>query len=213
MHRPDRIRVKFTATGPGTDLSHRTWELADEIVANRYWSGAEAEIGRHFSARLLWSDEGLHVRFAANCGEPVVLGERPDLAQKTMNLWDRDVCEIFVAPDRADPNRYFEFEVAPTGEWIDLAIRITPAGRETDWEYSSGMSSAAAVKDNSFEAAIAIPWSAFGKKPLPDEIWLGNLFRCVGRDPGRGYLAWRPTETEVPAFHVPEKFGEFVFVR
>jgi hypothetical protein len=50
-------------------------------------------------------------------------------------------------------------------------------------------------------------------KPKSGDVWLGNLLRCVGRDPDRGYLAWQPTMTEKPNFHVPEKFGEFEFVR
>jgi hypothetical protein len=60
--------------------------------------------------------------------------------------------------------------------------------------------------------ALKVPWSAFGRKPRPGDVWLGNLFRCVGKDPNRGYLAWSPTLTKVPNFHVPERFGEFVFV-
>ena len=31
-------------------------------------------------------------------------------------------------------------------------------------------------------------------------------------DPTRGYLAWRPTLTKSPNFHVPSKFGNFRFV-
>jgi alpha-galactosidase len=61
--------------------------------------------------------------------------------------------------------------------------------------------------------AIKIPWEALGRKPKPGDIWLGNIFRCVGSDPDRGYLAWQPTLTEKPNFHVPEKFGMFSFVR
>jgi hypothetical protein len=38
-----------------------------------------------------------------------------------------------------------------------------------------------------------------------------NLCRCVGEDPDRGYLAWRPTHTAEPNFHVPTAFGTIVF--
>ena len=43
-----------------------------------------------------------------------------------MGLWDRDVCEIFIAPDEHVIERYFEFEAAPTGEWLDVAIHWSP---------------------------------------------------------------------------------------
>ena len=107
----------------------------------------------------------------------------------------------------------FEFEVAPTGEWIDLAIDYTGPERKTNWDFRSGMTSAARMEKEKVVMAIKIPWTAFGAAPKPGDVWLGNLFRCVGKDPGRGYLAWRPTMTERANFHVPEKFGEFVFVK
>ena len=130
-----------------------------------------------------------------------------------MNLWDRDVCEIFIAPDKTVPNKYYEFEVAPTGEWIDLAIEALPDKRVTDWDYSSGMKAAARVGKNRVVMALRVEWKAFGTKPDTGEVWLGNLFRCVGSNPGRGYLAWSPTRTAMPAFHVPKAFGVFVFRR
>jgi hypothetical protein len=129
-----------------------------------------------------------------------------------MNLWDRDVCEIFIAPDRSKPNKYFEFEVAPTGEWIDVGIEVLPDKRISDWEYSSGMQSSARIEKDKVVMAVRIDWKALGKTPNPGDTWPGNLYRCVGRDPDRGYLAWRPTLTKTPAFHLPERFGEFVFV-
>jgi len=194
------------------DLENNNWTKARQIEVGTYWSGAKAPQGRRFDARLLWSENALYVRFIAQQDEPLVTLVNPSLDSKTMNLWDRDVCEIFIAPDPKEPKKYFEFEVAPTGEWIDVALDLTSGKRETDWKYSSGMRAAAKVGKTRVVMAIKIPWTAFGKKPKAGDIWLGNLFRCVGKDPGRGYLAWQPTLTRKPAFHVPEKFGEFRFV-
>ncbi len=39
----------------------------------------------------------------------------------------------------------------------------------------------------------------------------GNLFRCIGVGNER-YLAWQPTGTPEPLFHVPEAFGWIQFV-
>jgi hypothetical protein len=160
---------------------------------------------------MLWSASAIYVRFDANQTEPLVISDKPDLSKKTMKLWDRDVCEIFIAPDTREPRKYLEFEIAPTGEWIDLTIDMTGAERKTDWDFRSGMESAARVGKDRVVMAIKVPWSAFGRKPDRGDIWLGNIFRCVGSDPERGYLAWQPTKTTVPRFHVPEKFGEFEF--
>ena len=198
---------------PIDELDNKAWSKASEVNVDSYWSGESAPASRHFKAQLLWSDEALYVRFEAAQAEPLVLTERPDLSRKTMNLWDRDVCEIFVAPDKDRSNKYYEFEVAPTGEWIDVGIEVLPEKRVSDWEYASGMKTATRREKKKVVMAIRIEWKAFGKRPRAGDIWLGNLFRCVGRGLGRGYLAWLPTLTDEPAFHVPEKFGEFAFVR
>ena len=193
-------------------LNSPVWDRAEATAVSNYWSGKTAPANRQFSARLLWSDTALYVRFEAAQGEPLVINDRPDLTTKTNALWDRDVCEIFIAPDKTMRNKYFEFEIAPTGEWIDLAITVTPKKRITDLEYRSGMQSAVSVETEKIVMAIKIPWTALGKTPKAGDIWLGNLFRCVGKNPTRGYLSWQATKTKVPSFHVPSKFGEFEFV-
>jgi hypothetical protein len=198
---------------PVAELQNPAWKLAKEVLIDKYWSGRPAPEGRHAEARMLWSETAVYIRFEANQDEPLVVREPPNLATKTRGLWDRDVCEIFIAPAKDKRNKYFEFEIAPNGEWIDLGIEVLPTKRVTDWDYKSGMESAVVIEDKKIVMAIRIGWKALGKTPEPGDIWLGNLFRCVGRDPTRGYLAWQPTKTKTPSFHVPEKFGEFEFVR
>lgn len=196
-----------------SDLNDTAWKNASQVSITSYWSCRSAPQGRAFEARLLWSDKALYVRFDASQSEPLVVSDKPDLTKKTVGLWERDVCEIFIAPDASQRNKYFEFEIAPTGEWIDLAIEYASQGRKTDLKYSSGMTSAARIEKDRVVMAIKIPWEAFGARPKAGDIWLGNLFRCVGKGPTRGYLAWQPTNTVKPNFHVPEKFGEFHFVK
>jgi hypothetical protein len=196
-----------------TDLANESWKLAEPVSVSTYWNGDEAPASRSFSARLLWTSSFLYVLFEAAQSEPLVVADNPILSAKTMNLWDRDVCEIFLAPDKNEPRKYFEFEIAPTGEWIDVGLVITNGRRVSNWNYRSGMESTAKIEKGKIVSAIKVPWSAFSKSPKIGDIWLGNLFRCVGKDPDRGYLAWRPTLTEEPSFHVPDKFGEFVFLR
>lgn len=194
------------------ELDDHLWEGAEAVKIASYWSCEAAPEGRHFVARLLWSPTTLYVRFDAEQHAPLVVSDRPDTTQKTLGLWDRDVCEIFIAPDPSRRERYFEFEVAPTGEWVDLALEIDAGERKTDTSYSSGMRAASSVSGDRVVMAIAIPWSAFGTVPRKGDIWAGNLFRCVGTGHDRGYLAWQPTLTEKPNFHVPERFGQLIFV-
>lgn len=196
-----------------SELENKSWDKAKDILIDKYWSGENAPKNRQFKARLLWSDTAVYVRFEATQKEPLIVSEKANLTTKTRGLWDRDVCEIFLAPNKSEPRKYFEFEIAPNGEWIDLGIYQMPDKRETDWDYASGMQSKSLIGKDKIWMAIKVEWKAFGKTPKAGDVWLGNIFRCIGKDPTRGYLAWSPTFTKEPSFHVPEKFGEFEFVK
>ena len=207
------IEALYTKVDLSADqLDHPMWTKGKPVQITHYWSGSEAPQSRHAETRLIWSDTALGVRFVCRQHEPLVVNPTPQTAKKTMQLWDRDVCEIFMAPDPSQPERYFEFEAAPTGEWIDLALHWKPDSRETDWDFHSGMTAAARVAKDAVIIAMRIPWDDWIHKPQRGERWRANLFRCVGSGKDRGYLAWQPTRTPEPAFHVPQAFGELVFV-
>jgi hypothetical protein len=196
-----------------TDFENPIWRQAETVEITRYWSGETAPAERFAAARILWNETALFVRFDCPQGEPFVINETPNLEHEAAGLWDRDVCEIFVAPDRDEPRKYFEFEIAPNGEWIDLGIHQFPDNREVDWDYRSGMQSSTKIEANKITMSIKIEWKAFGKTPKLGDVWLGNLFRCVGIGATRGYLSWQPTKTPEPDFHVPQVFGKFEFVK
>lgn len=193
------------------ELDSPLWTLASPVHITRYWSGDEAPAGRYLEARLLWSQSALCVRFVCRQTEPLIVSSEAQVERKTLGLWDRDVCEIFVVPDRQHPEHYLEFEASPAGEWLDLAIHKTRDGRDTDWDFCSGMAAGARINDDSVTIAIIIPWGAFSKRPNEGDRWRMNLTRCVGAGESRGYLAWRPTHTERPDFHAPEAFGDVIF--
>ena len=209
---PAVIRATHTrSTLAAHQLDDPAWQRAQAITIDRYWSGEVAPTGRHAEAKILWSDEALCVRYSCEQSEPLVVSATPQNEKKTIGLWDRDVCEIFLAPDPNLPERYFEFEAAPTGEWIDLAIHTTTEKRETDWEFHSGMTAAARATKDRVVIAMRIPWDHWIHKPRQGERWRANLFRCVGSGATRGYLAWQATRTPEPGFHVPSAFGWLLF--
>jgi hypothetical protein len=206
------IEARHVMTDPAVnDLQSPAWSKAQPIKIDRYWSGEAAPAARHCEARILWSSKALHLRFVGRQAEPLVVSATPQTATKTMGLWDRDVCEIFIAPDPHVVERYFEFEAAPTGEWLDVAIHWTPEKRESDWEFQSHMTTASHVERDRITIGMRIPWNHWIHEPQRGERWRVNLFRCIGKDPGRGYLTWQPTRTKEPAFHVPQVFGWLVF--
>lgn len=195
------------------DLDATAWSSAAVAHLTRYWSGQPAPPSRHAEARLLWTDEALYVRCAAQQHEPLHCRSEIDTTRKTMNLWDWDVCEIFLAPTPDDPQSYLECEVAPTGEWLDVALSWRNGVRFADWDYRSGMSVAVRCESRQVVLAMRLAWAeAIGRAPQAGEIWRANLLRCVGPlGPERGYLAWQPTFTPQPNFHVPAAFGRLHF--
>ena len=193
------------------DFENVEWRRSQPVQINLYWSGESAPVTRQAEARLVWSKKALHVRFVCHQTEPLVISDKPQFEKKTMGLWDRDVCEIFIAPDPNAIERYFEFEAAPTGEWLDVAIHWSPERRESDWDFNSHMTTAVEVEKDKITIAMRIPWNQWIHEPQKGERWRVNLFRCLGRDPNRGYLAWQPTRTPQPGFHVPRVFGWLLF--
>jgi hypothetical protein len=194
------------------DFENEIWKQCQPVRIEHYWSGEPASASRHAEVRICWSSEALHVRFVCRQQEPLIVSSKPKTDTKTLGLWERDVCEIFVAPDPANVSRYFEFEAAPTGEWVDLAITQTPSGRETEWDFVSGLKTAASIEQEQLIIGMRIPWSEAIPKPSPGVFWLANLFRCVGPESPERYLAWLPTRTPEPNFHVPEVFGTLHFL-
>ncbi|HJZ83485.1 MAG TPA: carbohydrate-binding family 9-like protein [Pyrinomonadaceae bacterium] len=203
--------ARHTPVDLAGNLDHPEWHKAQQLTIDRYWSGAAAPVLRQAKARILWSDRALHIRFDCNQGEPLIISNKPQVEKKTMGLWDRDVCEIFIAPDPSTVERYFEFEAAPTGEWLDVAIHWSAEKRESDWDFNSQMSAAARVQKDRVVILMRIPWNHWIHQPQKGERWRVNLFRCVGKDPDRGYLAWQPTRTPQPGFHLPQVFGWLSF--
>jgi hypothetical protein len=193
------------------DFDNEGWQRCRPVTIAHEWSGEPAPIERHAEVRICWSNQALHVRFVGNQHEPLVVSAAPQTDRKTLGLWDRDVCEIYIAPNADEPWRYFEFEAAPTGEWVDLSIVLTAEGRHTDWDFYSGLTVASKVSASQVTVGMRVPWSSSIPKPKVNERWLINLFRCVGPEAPERYLAWRPTKTPEPNFHVPEAFGPLDF--
>ena len=197
-----------------SDWKNDFWKDCPKIEIKNYWSGKSAGADRKSEFKMAWTENAFFVRFTGNQEEPLNINSGVNLTQKNIKLWERDVFEIFIAPDAKNIRRYFEFEVAPTGEWLDLKMQVSPNGeRQPDFDYNSNMEVSAGILSNEIWAMMKIGWKAFGEKPKAGDVWRGNLFRCVGIGKERGYLAWQPTKTAEPDFHVPDKFGRFEFIK
>ncbi|MEO8657050.1 MAG: PQQ-binding-like beta-propeller repeat protein [Bryobacteraceae bacterium] len=132
-----------------------------------------------------------------------------------LKLWDRDVVELFLGDDWDRIRHYREFEIAPTGDWIDLAIDLDHENYDSNWR--SNWKTAARIDEatHTWYAAARIPLKSVSEKPVtPGSRWRMNLYRIegLGEDPQRHFLCWQPTcvQNRDPN-HVPENFGSLVF--
>jgi hypothetical protein len=130
-------------------------------------------------------------------------------------LWDRDVVEIFLGDDWTNIRHYREFEIAPTGDWIDLAIDLDHSEYDKGWR--SGWKTAARIDraEKVWFAAARIPLSSVTTAAVKAGTrWRVNLYRIegLGPDADRHFLCWQPTcvQNRDPN-HVPEHFGTLVF--
>lgn len=193
------------------DLSHQAWQQAAAYPIDRAWNGTPAPPGLDTSARVLWTAGHLWFAFEGRFTE-LDADSAPDTTVERGALWERDVCEAFVrSPKEPRPDSYKEFEVAPTGQWCDLAIHRPRVDVDMAWQ--SGMETAADlnVEQQHFRVVMRIPFGAFGTAPEAGARWHVNLFRIARFEGQRQYLAFAATGTSTPDFHVPEKFVELVF--
>jgi len=179
------------------------WERATPICFSHDWQGKNEDPMRQSEVRALWGEDGLYLRSCCRYRTIYVFPDA-DANGRRDELWDRDVAEVFLQPDRFGEKYYKEFEVSPNGQWLDLDI--TPRGLT---HITSGMRSSVKVDESRQEwvAEFAIPIHAITPRFDPAQPWRVNCFRCEGIDPQRFYGAWQPTGTPRPNFHVPEKFG------
>lgn len=132
-------------------------------------------------------------------------------------LWEEDVVEVFLAPER--PERYFEIEVNPLGTTFDAAIDSPRLERDTmtvdrGWT-CEGLRTA--IRRTTIggsvrvETLVSIPVRAFGSAFASGARWRANFFRIDRSPEGDEFSAWRPTGRIPADFHVPRAFGTLVF--
>jgi hypothetical protein len=164
--------------------------------------------------RAFWTDANLYLLF--KCPYKVLnLFLPPNNREAHVGLWDRDVVEMFLGYDWKNIRRYREFEIAPTGDWIELAIDLDRKSYDHSWR--SGWHTMARIDDaqRAWYAAAQIPLSSVSPEPVRDGTkWRGNLYRIdgLGPDSQRHFMCWQPTcAGKRDSNHVPEHFGTLVF--
>lgn len=195
--------IGLDATNPAAE-----WEAAEPVRFCADWQGHNPDSGLETEVGMLWSPSTLYLRFVCHYRDLFVFEDSDPIGRRD-HLWDRDVAEAFLQPpDAASPRFYKEFEVAPNGMWIDLDI--SPRGRK-DLESRLTRSVHLDRSSKIWSAELAIPVRSLTAAFDAAKPWRANFYRVEGKKEPRRYMAWQPTCTPEPNFHVPHAFGELRF--
>ena len=164
--------------------------------------------------RAFWTDTDLYLLFVAPY-ETLNLVLPASNAKPRTHLWDHDVVEMFLGDDWQNIRHYREFEIAPTADWIDIAIDLDHP--DTSFTWRSGWQRMARIdqRAHTWYAAARIPLASVSATAVkPGTKWRMNLYRIDGQgaDPQRHFLCWQPTcDVYHDPNHVPEHFGTLEF--
>jgi alpha-galactosidase len=206
--------VRLSAQDPAAE-----WRSARSIHFSADWRGQNSDPELETEVRILWSPSILYLRFTCRYRQLFVFDDS-ELNGRRDQLWERDVVEAFLQPPELGAKSnisvsnsryrafYKEFEVAPNGMWIDLDI--SPPGLT---DLKSGLTRSVHVNEakKTWTAELAIPMNTLTANFDPNAEWRANFFRVEGKIERRTYMAWQPTHTPEPNFHVPESFGILEF--
>lgn len=209
--RPDEAVARELSGAPDAAGFPReeSWKLAAPIRFAADWQGKNEDAGRATEVRLLWTQETLWLEFRCRYKILTVFDDGAAKLRR-YQLWDRDVAEVFLQTDPGQTRRYWEFEIAPNGMWIDLDI--SPEGKR---DAQSGMTSRVMVNEakKQWTAEVALPMRSLIGRFDASADWRVNFFRVEGAKEPRFYSSWQPTHTPQPNFHVPEAFRRLRFQR
>jgi hypothetical protein len=198
------------------DPFNKLWGKCEATAIDRYWDGRSAlrEKGHHWMnltyVRSLWNEQVVFFYFESWFDS---LNVNPEWSRETAieGLWNKDVVEVFLKPGAAPS--YFEIEVSPLGQWANMRIVEPRVEVDLEWNSDLELETLLSKHESIWRVFLGLPYKSIWEEP-PEvgTSWRVNLYRIAGNEPHREYLAWRPTFTGQPDFHVPSSFGHLIFI-
>jgi len=194
---------------PDGDLAKPSWKQAKWVEFDNDASGKSHYPEAATRVASLWTEKNIYFAFSSRY-DSLNIYEGEDLKTERWQLWDRDVVEVFLNPQPERVNHYFEFEVAPNNQWIDLEIDKTKDPfNDASWNSVFDHATRIDAEHHVWTAEMRIPLAAMNvKDPHRGAQWRVNFFRAAGKggDEHRKFLAWSIIP-EGKTFHVPTRFG------
>lgn len=200
---------------PDGNLEKDAWEEADWVRFNHDTSGRHAYPQSETKVAALWTP--MHLYLAFRCRYSTLnIYQGEDAAKERWELWDRDVVEVFVNPQPDRVNHYYEFEVSPNNQWIDLEIDNTKTPfNDAGWNSNFAHATRVDSRNHVWTCEMRIPASSMGVRQVqPGDEWRINFYRAdgPGENSERRFMSWS-TIPEGKSFHAPTRFGLIRFVK
>jgi len=210
--------VPYVAKAPelNTDPQSATWAHAASTWIEKDCSQKLDYPKLKTEVKAFWTDSDLYLLFVSPYTE-LNLWLPADNSKDRLKLWDRDVVEFFLGSDWNDIKVYKEFEIAPTGDWVDLSIDLGKESYDAKWD--SGWQRLGRIDEakHIWYAAARVPLKSVSAEPIKaGSKWRVNLYRIdgLGEDPQRHFMCWQQTcVVNRDPNHVPEHFGTMVFTK
>jgi len=191
-------------------LYKEAWQQAEVVPLSETVTGIKPRL--ETTVKALWNENYLY--FAFQCSDDYVKATMTEYNDK---LYEEDVVEVFI-DDNRDMKTYIEVEVNPLNAVLHYNINNNLKSSfigfaRTEKKIISAVSIDEETKEWSTE--VAIPLSEFvtaeNNPPLPGDKWLINFYRIDrGQDHTDEYSSWGTTGKI--NFHMPEKFGQLIFI-
>ena len=183
-----------------TEINDNLWDIA-EVAEVSLDNWGQNEYTPKMTARILYSDYGLHVKMTTD----------EDNLVATYRNQNSDVCldscmEFFFRANENDP-RYCNFEFNPFGTMYisTRTSRTVFSFPEVDKRFFEVQSE---VGPEEWSVMFSVPFDFIDREHGGHtKRMLGNFYKCGGTR--RHFLTYYPVKHPVPDFHRPEYFGDF----
>jgi hypothetical protein len=202
---------------PDGNLSKTAWKDARRISFDHDRFGVIHFPDSEVQVASLWTPG--YAYFAYWCRYQslnIYAGE--DSAKERWELWNRDVVEAFINPQPERFLHYYEFEVAPNNQWIDLEIDLTTTPfNDASWDSHFEHATKVDAEHKLWVVEMRIPVKSMMVDAIrPGAEWRLNLYRAdgPGDDTQRRFMCWSPLPAGPnKSFHQPASFGIIKFVK
>ena len=128
---------------------------------------------------------------------------KPQLAHNEYP-YQYDVVEIFVRNAKSESPGYYEFEVSPYNQ--GLQVNIVKPRQEYYFGVQNGYTHSANMVAGGWEAEMRIPLASLGWDGSQPLELIGNVYAALGEGDGRVYWSLFELPGGTPDFHVPGAF-------